>query len=255
MPIKPPQISRVTIVNHLDELLQSARFRDYCPNGLQVEGRAEVRRIVCGVTACQRLIDIAIAKDADTILVHHGWFWKSEDGRVTGHRKARMASLLAHDINLLAYHLPLDAHPTLGNNAQLAKRLGWQIEGRFGEQDIGFHGVLSAPTGASELAKYTASVLGREPLLIGDPDKLIKRIAWCSGGAQSYFEAALSTGADLFVSGEISEQTVHLARESGVNYLAAGHHATERYGVQAVGVSLADEFGIEVEFVDIDNPV
>lgn len=252
---QPSPISRGTIVNYLDELLQPMRFRDYCPNGLQVEGRSDVRRIVCGVTACQGLIDIAIAKDADAILVHHGWFWKSEDGRVTGHRKSRMASLLAHDINLLAYHLPLDAHPSVGNNAQLAKRLEWQVEGRFGEQDIGFHGVLSAPAGASELAKQVASVLGREPLLIGDSNKLIKRIAWCSGGAQSYFEAALNTGADLFVSGEISEQTVHLARETGVNYLAAGHHATERYGVQAVGALLAKEFGIDVEFVDIENPV
>ena len=251
----PASVSTRTVVNHLEQLLQPARFRDYCPNGLQVEGRATVRRIICGVTACQALIDVAIATDADAILVHHGWFWKSEDGRVTGHRKSRMASLLAHDINLMAYHLPLDAHPTLGNNAQLAERLGWQIEGRFGEQDIGFNGVLPAPTDAAALSKHVGAILGRAPLMIGDPNKLVKRIAWCTGGAQSYFEAALATGADMFVSGEISEQTVHLARESGMNYLAAGHHATERYGVQAVGAQLAQEFGIDVEFVDIDNPV
>ena len=248
-------VSRTMLVNYLEELLQPTRFRDYCPNGLQVEGRSEVRRIVCGVTACQALIDIAIAKKADAILVHHGWFWKSEDGTVTGYRKSRMASLLAHDISLLAYHLPLDAHPTLGNNAQLAERMGWQIEGRFGEQEIGFYGVLPAPTGAIAVAQHIAAVLGREPLLIGDPGKPVKRIAWCTGGAQSYFEAAFATGADMFVSGEVSEQTVHLARETGMNYLAAGHHATERYGVQAVCARLAEEFGVEVEFVDIENPV
>lgn len=247
-------LTRTVLRDYLEALLQPTRFRDYCPNGLQVEGRSEVRRIVCGVTANQALIDAAIATKADAILVHHGWFWKSEDGTVTGHRKLRMASLLAHDINLFAYHLPLDAHPELGNNAQLAVRLGWQITGRFGEQEIGFNGVLPAPTGASEVAKHVAKTLRREPLLIGDPDKIITRIAWCTGGAQSYFEAALVTGADMFVSGEISEQTVHLARETGVNYLAAGHHATERYGVQAVGAQLAKTFGVEVEYIDIDNP-
>ena len=250
-----PMVTRAVLQSHLENLLQVTRFKDYCPNGLQVEGRDEVRRIVCGVTACQGLIDAAIASHADAILVHHGWFWKSEDGRVTGYRKSRMASLLAHDINLFAYHLPLDAHPELGNNAQLAARLGWQITGRFGEQEIGFNGVLPAPTEARSLSEKVESVLGRAPLLIGDPDKIIHRIAWCTGGAQSYFEAALATGADMFVSGEISEQTVHLARETGMNYLAAGHHATERYGVQALGAYLAKEFGVEVEYIDIDNPV
>jgi dinuclear metal center YbgI/SA1388 family protein len=250
-----PFVPRTTIVNYLDDLLQPTRFRDYCPNGMQVEGRSEVRRIVAGVTASQALIDIAIAKQADAILVHHGWFWKSEDGRITGYRKQRMASLLAHDLSLLAYHLPLDAHPELGNNAQLAARLGWQIDGRFGEQEIGFHGVLPAPTVAGEIARNVSTVLGREPELIGDTRQLVKRIAWCTGGAQAYFEAALATGADMFVSGEISEQTVHLARETGMAYLAAGHHATERYGVQAVGELLAQVFGIQVDFVDIDNPV
>jgi dinuclear metal center YbgI/SA1388 family protein len=251
---KVSTISRTALRDHLDALLQAKRFRDYCPNGLQVEGRAQVRRIVCGVTASQALIAAAIATKADAILVHHGWFWKSEDGTVTGYRKLRMASLLAHDINLFAYHLPLDAHPELGNNAQLAARMGWEISGRFGEQDIGFSGVLPAPIGALGLANKVAKILRRKPLLVGDPDKIITRIAWCTGGAQSYFEAALATGADLFVSGEISEQTVHLARETGMNYLAAGHHATERFGVQAVGAHLAETFGIEVEYIDIDNP-
>ncbi len=248
-------VARTTLVNYLDNLLQPTRFRDYCPNGLQVEGRNDISRIISGVTASQALLDTAIARRADAILVHHGWFWKSEDGRVTGYRKKRMASLLAHDINLFAYHLPLDAHPELGNNAQLAARLGWQIDGRFGEQEIGFHGVLPAPTSAGEVARNVSTVLGRESQLIGDTTKPVKRIAWCTGGAQSYFEAAFATGAELFVSGEISEQTVHLARETGMPYLAAGHHATERYGVQAVGALLAQVFGIAVEFVDIDNPV
>lgn len=239
----------------LDGLLEAERFRDYCPNGLQVEGGERVRRVVCGVTASQALIEAAIERGADALLVHHGWFWKSEDGRVTGFRKQRMARLLAHDINLFAYHLPLDAHPTLGNNAQLALRLGWTATGRFSEQDIGFIGVPPAPTLAGALARQMEQVLGRVPLLIGDPAREVARIAWCSGGAQGYFEAAQAAGADLFVSGEISEQTVHLARETGMAYIAAGHHATERYGVMALGAYLAEKFGIECEFVDIDNPV
>lgn len=240
---------------YLDILLESARFRDYCPNGLQVEGRAEVRCIVCGVTASQALIDAAIARDADALLVHHGWFWKGEDGRVTGIRKARLQSLLAHDINLFAYHLPLDAHGQLGNNAQLAERLGWQITGRFAEQEIGFVGVPSAPTFAGDVARHVEVELGRTPLLVGDESRRIAKIAWCSGGAQGYFEQAILAGADLFVSGEISEQTVHLACESGVPYLAAGHHATERYGVQALGEHLIASCGLDCQFVEIDNPV
>ena len=240
---------------YLDALLETARFRDYCPNGLQVEGRETVRHVVCGVTASQALIEAAIERRADALLVHHGWFWKAEDGRVTGFRKQRMARLLTHDINLFAYHLPLDAHATLGNNAQLALRLGWTISGRFGEQDIGFVGVPPAPTLAGDLARQIEHALGRAPLLIGDPGRKVARVAWCSGGAQDYFEAALAAGADIFISGEVSEQTVHLARETGMAYIAAGHHATERYGVIALGRHLADRFGIACEFVDIDNPV
>jgi dinuclear metal center YbgI/SA1388 family protein len=239
----------------LDTLLDAARFRDYCPNGLQVEGSERVGHIVCGVTASLALIESAIERGADALLVHHGWFWKAEDGRITGFRKQRMARLLAHDINLFAYHLPLDAHAVLGNNAQFALRQGWTVEGRFGEQDIGFVGVPPAPTFAGEMARQMEQVLGRAPMLIGDPTRKVARIAWCSGGAQDYFETALATGADVFVSGEISEQTVHFARETGMAYIAAGHHATERYGVMALGVHLAEKFGIACEFVDIDNPV
>jgi dinuclear metal center YbgI/SA1388 family protein len=219
-----------------------------------VEGRESIRRIVCGVTASQMLIESAIEFEADALLVHHGWFWKSEDGRVTGFRKQRMARLLAHDINLFAYHLPLDAHPTLGNNAQLGVQLDWTTTGRFGEQDIGFVGVPPALTSAGDLAQRIERTLGRVPLLIGDPGMPVARVAWCSGGAQDYFEEALATGAEVFVSGEISEQTVHLARESGMAFIAAGHHATERYGVKALGAHLGETLGIECKFVDIDNP-
>jgi dinuclear metal center YbgI/SA1388 family protein len=246
---------REELAAYLDVLLEAARFRDYCPNGLQVEGRREVRRIVCGVTASQALIEAAIRHEADAILVHHGWFWKGEDGRVTGFRKSRLQALLANDINLFAYHLPLDAHGQLGNNAQLAQRLGWQITGRFAEQDIGFIGVPQVATCAEAVAQCIEAELGRTPLLVGDGRRSVEKIAWCSGGAQGYFEQAILAGVDLFVSGEISEQTVHLARETGVPYLAAGHHATERYGVMALGEHLAERHGLDCRFVEIDNPV
>lgn len=246
---------RAELQNYLDLLLEAPRFKDYCPNGLQVEGRAEVRRLVCGVTASQALIDAAVALDADAVLVHHGWFWRGEDGRVTGMRKQRLAALLAHDLNLFAYHLPLDCHAEFGNNAQLARVLGWRTEGRFGDSDIGFMGVPEQAASAGTIAAQVARRLGREPLLVGDEAQLVRRVAWCTGAAQGYFEQAIAAGADLYLSGEISEPTVHLARECGVAYLAAGHHATERFGVQALGHHLEERFGIEARFVDIDNPV
>ncbi|MBW7901559.1 MAG: Nif3-like dinuclear metal center hexameric protein [Rhodocyclaceae bacterium] len=248
-------MNRDELARYLDETLETTRFRDYCPNGLQVEGRPEVRRVVAGVTASRALIEAAVARQADALLVHHGWFWKGEDGRITGLRRQRIGALLAQDINLFAYHLPLDAHPELGNNAQLAARLGWTPEGRFGEQDIGWFGRVAAPTRAGELATRIAAGLGREPLLIGDAGRPVTRIGWCSGGAQGWFEQAIALGVDAYVSGEISEQTVHLARESGVAYLAAGHHATERGGVAALAAHLSERFELECEFVDIDNPV
>lgn len=248
-------MERDQLVCYLDDLLGSQRFKDYCPNGLQVEGSGDVRRIVAGVTACQALIDVAVARGADTLLVHHGWFWRGEDGRITGFRKARMQTLLGHDINLIAYHLPLDAHPELGNNARLAAVLGWQPEGRFGEQDIGWFGRTATPRTLADWTRDIAGKLQRPPLAIGDTDRRIERIAWCSGGAQGYFEQAVALGVDAFVSGEISEQTVHLARESGVAFVAAGHHATERLGIQALAGHVAARFGLDCEFVDIDNPV
>ncbi len=245
----------VELVEYLDRLLEPAKFRDYCPNGLQVEGRAEVRRVLTGVTASQALLDAAVAEGADAILVHHGYFWRGEDGRITGMRKRRLASLLNHDISLLAYHLPLDAHPQLGNNAQWAAALGWQALGRFGEQDIGWFGELPQAKPLSELAADLGAVLQRQPLVIGNDTQPVRRLAWCSGGAQGYFEQAIALGVDAYVSGEISEQTVHLARESGVAYLAAGHHATERFGARALAAHLAVNFGLECRFVDVDNPV
>lgn len=248
-------MKREELVSYLDGLLMPGKFRDYCPNGLQVEGRSEIRRIVAGVTASQALLDAAVARNADAILVHHGYFWKGEDGRVTGIRRQRLATLLNNDINLLAYHLPLDAHPEFGNNAQLAQKLGWVPDGRFGEQDIAWTGTLAEPDDLAGLTARVAGVLGRQPLVLGEATRPIRRIAWCSGGAQGYFEQAIALGVDAYLSGEISEQTVHLARESGVAYLAAGHHATERYGAQALAGHLAQQFGIDCEFIDLENPV
>ncbi|AXS81539.1 Nif3-like dinuclear metal center hexameric protein [Dechloromonas sp. HYN0024] len=248
-------MKREELLNYLDGLMTPGKFRDYCPNGLQVEGRSEITRLVAGVTASQALLDAAVERHADAILVHHGYFWKGEDGRITGIRRQRLATLLTHDINLLAYHLPLDAHPELGNNAQLASRLGWLPEGRFGEQDIAWLGILAEPCDLTALVARVAGVLGRVPMAIGAGNRPIHRIAWCSGGAQGYFEQAIALGVDAFMSGEISEQTVHLARESGVAYIAAGHHATERYGVEALAGHLAQRFDISCEFVDIANPV
>jgi len=246
---------RDELTTYLDGVLDPTRFHDYCPNGLQVEGRAEIRRIVCGVTASRALIEAAIERGADALLVHPGWFWKSEDGRITGFRKRRLQALLAHDINLFAYHLPLDAHPELGNNAQLAARFGWTVERRFGEHELGCLAVLPTPTFAGVVAQTAEQVLGRTPLLIGDVQQPVRRVAWCSGGAQDWFEAAINAGADLFMSGEISEQCTHLARETGVPYLAAGHHATERFGVMALGAHLAESCGLTCDYVEIDNPV
>ena len=238
----------------LDTLLDAARFRDYCPNGLQVEGRPRIARVVSGVTASLALIERAIEAEAGAILVHHGLFWKGDDLRITGPKKRRIELLLKHQINLFAYHLPLDAHAKLGNNAQLAKQLGFTITGRFAEQDIGFLGKLKQPMPAKALQSIVSEALGRKALVVGPLGVVVKRIAWCTGGAQGYFEAAIAAGCDAFLSGEISEQTTHLAREAGVPYIAAGHHATERCGVQAVGAWLQSHHGVAHQFIDDDNP-
>jgi dinuclear metal center YbgI/SA1388 family protein len=236
-------------------LLEISRFRDYSPNGVQVEGRAEIRRIATGVTASQRLLEAATAWGADAILVHHGYFWRNEDATVTGIKKRRIAHLLQHDVSLLAYHLPLDAHPELGNNAQLAIRLGLMAQGHFAEQEIAWHGELRQPQTLGQFAELITHSLQRTPLFIGDSDRTLHRIAWCTGAAQGYFEQAVALGVDAFLTGEISEQNVHIAEETGVAFIAAGHHATERYGVQALGEHLAQQFKIEHCFFDMDNPV
>ncbi len=244
-----------TLTDYADRLLRADGFSDYCPNGLQVEGRAEVRAIVSGVTASQALIDQAVALRADLLLVHHGFFWKGEAQPVVGLKKRRMAALLTHEISLLAYHLPLDAHPELGNNARLGRLLGFETEGPLNAEGIGSIGRLSRGLTARELVAVVADGLGRKPLLIESGPARIERVAWCTGAAQGYIEQAARLGADAYVSGEISEQTVHLARELGIHYLAAGHHATERYGVRALGEHLAERFSLEHRFIDIDNPV
>ena len=248
-------MKRQELRDYLDGLLEPGRFRDYCPNGLQVEGREAIGRILFGVTASQALLDAAADWRADAVIVHHGYFWKGEDGRITGIRKRRLASLLLNDINLFAYHLPLDAHRELGNNAQWAQCMAWMPEGRFGEQEIAWYGHLPEVQTAEQLTLGLTQILHRPPLLIPGDGRPLRRIGWCSGGAQSYFERAVALGLDAYVSGEISEQTVHLARESGVAYLACGHHATERFGVAALADRLAGENGLECRFLDIDNPV
>ena len=248
---------RHQLLQAFDALLQPERFRDYGPNGLQVEGRSEIRKIVSGVTASRALIEAAIAAQADTIFVHHGLFWRGQDGRVTGWMKQRLALLLAHDINLFAYHLPLDAHPELGNNAQLGLKLGLRADTRFGEQELGFLGARAQGGGfatADELASHVVQALNRQVTLVNAAPTAIKKIAWCTGGAQGYFEAAIAAGADAFITGEISEPQAHYARESGVAYLACGHHASERYGAPAVVAHVAAQLGLAHEFIEIDNP-
>ncbi len=245
---------REDLERHLAELLAVDRARDYCPNGLQVEGRSDVTRVLCGVTASQALLDEAVRGGFDAIIVHHGYFWKGEDARIRGHRRRRLKTLLSNDISLFAYHLPLDMHPELGNNAQLGLNLGWNGAAAFGEQMLGWLAQLDAPVAAESLRQLVGTRLGREALLVGDENRIVRTVAWCTGGAQGFFEAAIDAGADLYLSGEISEQTTHLARESGVPYLAAGHHATERYGVRALAGYLSEVLGVEAHFVDLPNP-
>ncbi len=243
------------ISNYIASLLETARFRDYAPNGVQVEGRPEVLKIATGVTASQQVLGEAAAWGADALLVHHGYFWRGEEPVIAGFRKRRIAHLLQHDISLLAYHLPLDAHPELGNNAQLAAHLGFAVHGRFGAQDIGMHGVLFEPKPLAALAGHVAEQLQHVPRVIGDAGRPIHRIAWCSGAAQSSFEQAIALGVDAFLTGEIAEFCVHLAQETGVAFIAAGHHATERHGIRALGEHLASQFGLEHRFFDQDVPV
>ena len=248
-------MQREELSRYLDGLLEVSRYRDYCPNGLQVEGRGEIRRIVSGVTASLDLLEAAHAKGADAVLVHHGYFWKGEDPCITGTRRARIAMLIEHKLNLYAYHLPLDAHAEFGNNAQLGRRLGLVETGRFADQEIGMCGTLEAPQRLDAFALQIGDRLGRVPLVIGDAAKQVRKIAWCTGGAQGLFEEAIKLNPDAYISGEISEQQVHLARETGVAFIAAGHHATEKYGVQALGEHLAARLGLEHHYIEVSNPV
>jgi dinuclear metal center YbgI/SA1388 family protein len=253
-------VSLIELSQYLDKCLQPDRFADYCPNGLQVEGRADVSRLATAVTACQRVLDAAIEWGADALLVHHGYFWRGEASQVVGMKRRRLAALLVNDVSLLAYHLPLDAHPQLGNNACLGRLLGFEPECQEPLQpgitgSVGNIANLPAAIPAGQLVENLAQITGRSPLHLGEPDALVRRIAWCTGAAQGYINAALIAGADLFLTGEVSEQTVHTAREEGIHFVAAGHHATERYGVQAVGEHVAGQFSLQHRFFDIDNPV
>ncbi len=254
MPDSTPTVERSAIESHLAGLLAVERFRDYGPNGLQVEGRAGVAKLVSGVTASLAFIDAAIAAGADALLVHHGLFWRGQDGRLTGWLRRRVGRLVAHDLSLFAYHLPLDAHAEFGNNAQFGLRLGLVADGRFGDQELGFIGPASGIADAAALAARVQAGLGRAPLLLPGDGRTLRRVAWCTGGAQGYFEGAVAAGADAFLTGELSEPQAHLARETGVAFLACGHHATERYGAAALGEHLARRFGLVHEFIDIDNP-
>jgi dinuclear metal center YbgI/SA1388 family protein len=238
----------------LGDWLSVDRFKDYGPNGLQVQGRAEVRTLVTGVTASLALIDAALAQGADAILVHHGLFWRGQDGRLTGWLRERVARLMKHDINLWAFHLPLDAHAQWGNNAQWGLRLGLQADARFGDQDLGFIGSAGAHESLGALCQAVERAGGRTVTCVAGDGRPLRRIAWCSGGAQGYFEAAIAAGADVFLTGEISEPQAHLARETGVAFLACGHHASERYGAPALGEALAQRWGLAHHFIDIPNP-
>ncbi|MBT8124663.1 MAG: Nif3-like dinuclear metal center hexameric protein [Gammaproteobacteria bacterium] len=245
------------LTEYINTFLQIDRFKDYCPNGLQVEGKSAVHSVVTGVTASQALIDLACEKNVDAILVHHGYFWRNEDARIVGIKRKRIAALIENNISLLAYHLPLDAHPQVGNNAQLGQLLGIQIDGEMRSNDntiCGSYGHLNSPMNAEAFKSAMDSALKRKSIHIHAGASDITTIGWCTGAGQGFIDVAAKQNLDAYISGEISEATTHLAREAGIHYFAAGHHATERYGVQALAEHLAKQFGIEHEFVDVDNP-
>jgi dinuclear metal center YbgI/SA1388 family protein len=244
------------LIDYSNDLLAIRNFKDCCPNGLQVQGRPEVCTIIGGVTACQRLLDLAVKYQADAVLVHHGYFWNGEDPCIVGMKQKRLSTLLRNGISLIAYHLPMDVHPELGNNAQLANALKLNISGTVGQSGLVMIGTPSSPLSGEAFANYIACQIGRRPLYIsGGGKKLIQCLAWCTGAAQSYIEVACEAGADAFLTGEISEQTVHFALENGLHFFAAGHHATERYGIQALGACLSEEFDLKFIYIDIDNPI
>lgn len=248
-------VTRETVLELLNQELQPELIKDYCPNGLQVEGSSAVTSLVSGVTACQALIDRAVEVQADAILVHHGFFWRGEDPRLIGMKAARVRALMQREINLFAYHLPMDIHPTMGNNAGLGRAMGVEVFGMLDPSNASmpvFVGDAPAVTNAADVAALLEKNLGRSVTLVGEG--AVSSIGWCTGGGQGYIDAAADAGCDLFVSGEISEQTVHVARERGIAFIAAGHHATERFGPQSIGQWLGAELGIDHQFVDIDSP-
>ena len=244
------------ITRFCDEYLDTASFKDYCPNGLQVEGKPEISHVATAVTASLATIEAAIESNADMLLVHHGYFWKGEAPQISGMKGKRIRTLIENNLNLVAYHLPLDAHPEVGNNAQLAKRLRWQNARPLGENDgLLWQVELPQKTNACALSRDLSGALNREPLHIPGGPMEFNRVGWCTGAAQSYIEQAAEAGLQAFVSGEISEHTTHVARELGIHYFAAGHHATERYGIQALGRLLEESFDVTHEFIEISNPV
>nr|WP_162902345.1 Nif3-like dinuclear metal center hexameric protein [Facilibium subflavum] len=250
-------MDRNELKRHLDEILAVNEIQDYCPNGLQVQGKKEIQTIITGVTASLALIEKAIEMKADAIIVHHGYFWKNESYPITGMKYQRISQLIKHDINLFAYHLPLDIHPSCGNNAQLAKRLDLKVLGPFDTNTHPSYGIICQSTAIStdQLASNIEKVLDRAPLVVGPDKEQISKIALCTGGAQDFIEQAFHAGAEVYISGEISERTTHIANELGITYIAAGHHATERYGINALGEHLAKQFKIDHHFIDINNPV
>lgn len=243
------------LVSELANFLQVSKFQDYCPNGLQVEGRPQVRRLVTGVTASQALIEAAIEADADAIMVHHGYFWKGEAAEVTGIKQRRLKQLLTHDISLLAYHLPLDAHPEVGNNVQLGKVLDWPIVRYLDDKHMLPMAVLPEELSLQQLNAHVSKQLNRQAQLLGDPGRKVRTVAWCTGAAQSYIQQAVAADIDVFISGEVSEPTWHTVQETGTAYIAAGHHATERYGIQALGQWLAGNFAVEHIYIEVENPI
>lgn len=243
------------LTHYTQQLMQVTRFKDYCPNGLQVEGRDEINKIVTGVTASMALLEAAHKVGADLVLVHHGYFWRNETPEIVGIKQRRIKFLLTHGINLMAYHLPLDAHEVFGNNVQLGNLLGFKAQNYIGSENLIAYAELETEMSLSQVVSLLELRLDRQVIAIGELERMVKKVAWCTGAAQGYIEQAIALGVDLYISGEISEQTTHQSLESGVAYICAGHHATERYGIQALGSHLAEKFNLAHEFIDIHNPV
>lgn len=244
------------LLNYLNKVLIPEKFQDYCPNGLQIEGKSDISKIITGVSISEKLIDAAVEQDASAIIVHHGLFWNKDEYIITGIKRNRIAKLLKHGINLYAYHLPLDNHPELGNNVQLAKKLGFEVIGQDEKQNLLWHGKLPNPTTIIQLASNIGASLDHKPLYFANQDtQIISRLAWCTGGAQSMFELAIKLGVDAYITGEVSEPIMNLAHESNVAFIAAGHYTTERYGIMALTEHIQQAISLDANFVELYNPV